>query len=1010
MSLRLKISLVLILASILPLAFGAAFFADITRRALIQEAAHGLEGLAAAKEHALQEMIEFQKERVRLVSSRTQLRNRLEEWSQTQNPEALQKMQEILLDAKQAGHGFREILIADASGNVLVSSEGTPSETSVADEDGFITGNTRFSVAANFGPAGSSVHLYGPLEKEGRLLGVLRIETSGELFRRIAQNYDGMGKTGDVLLVKWDHEGHARFITPRRFDGNQIPAERISRQRVELPVIQSLLKTESVYSDIEDYRGKKVFAATRYLEPTGWGVVVKKDREEIFSTITASLRFQLLIFVLIALMAVVVAIRLAGRITRPVSLLHAGIRQMSGGNLDHRIGIEGRDELGQLAAAINQMAQRVKRSMEDIRQSEDRFRMVARATNDVVWDWNLETNEIWRSDGISTLYAFDPRQVEPDPTWWREKIHPEDRNRVWASLQKAIREGAGRWGEEYRFQRGDGEYAWIYDRGTVIYDENHNPVRMIGAMLDLTASKQAEAKMRASEMQMRSLLESAIDGIIVINAAGRITEFNPGAEKMFGYQRDEVMGQLLSDKIIPQPLAKRHQEGLERYLKTGEGPILGRRIEMPARRRDGKEFPVELTVVRIRDSHPPLFTGFIRDISERRKMEEALRQMNDTLENQVRERTQLAEQRAVRLQELTSALAQAEQRERQRLAQMLHDHLQQILIAVKMNLSRFLRGGSQPDMDAVQQAEELVEEAIDASRNFTMELSPPVLKDAGFFPALEWLSRWMKEKNGLAVEIHCDEALPPIPEELRIFLFQAVRELLLNVVKHAETDHAVVRVEKTDESILIEVCDEGKGFDAARALGGSRDGFGLFNLRERIEMLGGHLEIDSVAGQGTQVSLQAPVTFEDVVRTEALEGPSAAPPKKPEHLRKRSRRTKVLIVDDHKVVREGLINLLKHQETIKVVGEAGDGEEAVTKARELQPDVIIMDISMPRMSGIEATQRIKKENSSVEIIGLSLHDSADMEEIMRRAGASAYFSKSGPMEDLLETLKALRTA
>ena len=136
--------------------------------------------------------------------------------------------------------------------------------------------------------------------------------------------------------------------------------------------------------------------------------------------------------------------------------------------------------------------------------------------------------------------------------------------------------------------------------------------------------KEAEHSLRQSEEGMRAILDSALDCIITMDHHGRVVEFNPAAEKTFGYRREEAIGQLLSELIIPPSLRERHQKGLARYLATGEAPVLGQRLELSAVRRDGSEFPVELAIVRIGTQKPPMFTGFIRDITERKRSEEAL--------------------------------------------------------------------------------------------------------------------------------------------------------------------------------------------------------------------------------------------------------------------------------------------------------------------------------------------------------------------------------------------------
>ncbi|HUW60531.1 MAG TPA: response regulator [Candidatus Bathyarchaeia archaeon] len=251
----------------------------------------------------------------------------------------------------------------------------------------------------------------------------------------------------------------------------------------------------------------------------------------------------------------------------------------------------------------------------------------------------------------------------------------------------------------------------------------------------------------------------------------------------------------------------------------------------------------------------------IRYAIERKRAEEQLRELNETLEQRVAERTAMAEERASQLRALANELTQSEQRQRRRFAQMLHDELQQLLIAAKFRVGALRsRTSGEEQLDAVDQVDELLDESIKASRVLTIELSPPILYDAGLVPALEWLAGWMREKHGLTTAVDANEEAEPDSEDIRILLFEAVRELLFNVVKHAQIDEATVLVQKTpNDEITVTVEDTGAGFDPKSAQdrsGGA--GFGLFSILERFGLVGGHMDIETAPGMGTRVTLRVP--------------------------------------------------------------------------------------------------------------------------------------------------------
>jgi PAS domain S-box-containing protein len=202
--------------------------------------------------------------------------------------------------------------------------------------------------------------------------------------------------------------------------------------------------------------------------------------------------------------------------------------------------------------------------------------------------------------------------------------HPEDLPRVAELFTHSIVSGDP-FEFEVRARRFDGVYRWFQSRGFPLRDTNGQIVRWYNLLIDIDERKRAEQELRRSEARKTAILDSALECIVTIDHEGCITEFNPAAERTFGYRQDEVLGRQLADVIIPPALRARHRQGFARYLATGEARVLGRRIEMTAVRADGSEFPTELAITRIPLDGPPSFTGYMRDITERKRSEEELR-------------------------------------------------------------------------------------------------------------------------------------------------------------------------------------------------------------------------------------------------------------------------------------------------------------------------------------------------------------------------------------------------
>lgn len=234
-----------------------------------------------------------------------------------------------------------------------------------------------------------------------------------------------------------------------------------------------------------------------------------------------------------------------------------------------------------------------------------------------------------------------------------------------------------------------------------------------------------------------------------------------------------------------------------------------------------------------------------------------LRAMNETLEERVRDRT-------LRLRQLSRELTIAEQRERRQIAQLLHDDLQQLLFAVQLGLEglrrRVGRISEEAVADDIQDIGTVIGEALAATRRLTVDLSPPVKAGEQLGEALQWLAAHVQERFGLEVEVQAPEHLCVPADELRLLVFQIIRELLFNVVKHAGATRATVRGFRDDGWLIIEVEDHGRGFDPAviQAEAPAMGGFGLRHARERIELFGGRIEIDSSPEAGTRARVIIP--------------------------------------------------------------------------------------------------------------------------------------------------------
>ncbi len=317
----------------------------------------------------------------------------------------------------------------------------------------------------------------------------------------------------------------------------------------------------------------------------------------------------------------------------------------------------------------------------------------------------------------------------------------------------------------------------------------------------------------------------------------------------------------------------------------------------------------------------------LEEVTSRVLAEKGLRAANEQLSS-----------RAAQLRALAGELTLTEQRERGRLARVLHDHLQQILVAAKFRMSILGRTTDEVVRAGVKEVESLLDESISASRSLTAELSPPILHQGGLPDGLKWLARWMADKHGLFVELSAQKDASPQAEDAKVLLFEAVRELLFNAVKHSGTKSASVSLRRLkDDRVHIVVADEGRGFDpqALKPVGSTGRGFGLFSIGERLSMIGGHFEVDSAPGEGSRFTITAPIGKSAAPAAPPVEPSPATPPTEeaaPAPAPIPGAKIRVMLADDHAVMRQGLALLLSNVPDIDIVGEAADGQDAIEVA------------------------------------------------------------------------------
>jgi PAS domain S-box-containing protein len=335
-----------------------------------------------------------------------------------------------------------------------------------------------------------------------------------------------------------------------------------------------------------------------------------------------------------------------------------------------------------------------------------------------------------------------------------------------------------------------------------------------------------------SDFPYRMMVESMNEGALTLIPDGTIFYCNPRFAEMVHRSAEKLVGIRFQDLILPE-----EQKTFDTLLT--QAGRQGSRGEFSLKTSTGNSIPVQLSIYELEGDATGGISIIATDIRERVRAEEKIRS-------------------------LASQLAMAEQEERQRISQILHDDLQQRLFAIKTQLAFLINNEDQnkisPDAkQEIHQVQRWLSDAIGITRSLSIDLSPVILEGEGLAESILWLSSQMKERYGLQVQIDAKDSLSGLDGHMRMLMFQTIRELFFNTVKHAGTSQVTVILEQNDQRARITVSDTGKGFDVGAVMNDARTAHGLLVIQDRLSLMGCSMEIISEPDKGTQIVIDAPI-------------------------------------------------------------------------------------------------------------------------------------------------------
>ena len=666
------------------------------------------------------------------------------------------------------------------------------------------------------------------------------------------------------------------------------------------------------------------------------------------------------------------------------------------------------DEIGDLIASFNRLLEVLRQREEALREQEGLYRAVADNGQVLIWMAGLDKgchyfNQPW--------LVFTGRTLEQESgNGWAEGVHPDDLQRC-LDFHVAAFDKREAFRMTYRLRRHDGAYRWLLDDGAPRYDSSGLFVGYVGHCLDVTEHKQAEDALRESEALFRAVSESAHDAIVTADSSGKIIKWNPSAGHTFGYSQSEAIGQSLTF-LMPGRFRDQHVAGMNRVSAGGEPHVMGSPVELVGLRKDGSEFPLDLSLAQwdIREGH--FFTAVIRDVTERKKVELELDHQKEHLEELVQTRT-------IELTQALEAAKVADQTKDAFLANMSHE-LRTPLSAV-IGIANLAQGiSTEPRLrdylDKIVKSgkhlSRIINELLDLSKIAAgrMELEAISFSLRTVIAHVESVMSHRAAERGLAIVVVIDDAVPDVLLGDPTRLAQIFLNLIGNALKFTQAGVIKVRVglhrcEDSRVCLDIEFEDTGIGMrpedlkqlfkpfsqaDAtvSRKFGGT--GLGLAISRHLAEMMDGDISVASIEGSGTTFKVRIWLGLGDAADLPATDTATA------EALPQRYQDARILVADDQPLNREIVEALLAVAGITPRL--AKNGQEVLDILIESGPDafdLVLMDIQMPVMDGLTATRALRGRAGfeKLPIIAMTAHTMAHEQVLNAAAGMNDHIGK-----------------
>ncbi|MEO5564638.1 MAG: PAS domain S-box protein [Chitinophagaceae bacterium] len=465
------------------------------------------------------------------------------------------------------------------------------------------------------------------------------------------------------------------------------------------------------------------------------------------------------------------------------------------------------------------------------------YRFVTEVTNDCLWEWDIVGEDIfWIDGGHKRLFGYDIVNALIPQSFWKNCIHPDDRERILEGIKKIIAEGSNVWEDEYRFKKSDGGYAHVHDRGHIIYDDQNRVSRMIGATQDITRRKLTELHLLESEKKLSLIARQTVNALIITDAEGKISWVNNAFTHITEYEPDEVMGKkpgsfLQGEETDPLTVD---------YLRKQVKDKLPFRCDIINYTKSGRKYWMHV-------QGQPLF-------NEKGNCEQYFAIETDITEKIIQEK-KITQERFSRQSEITDAVLTALENERSHIGKEMHDNLGQILALAKLYIQMAKKYDNKREL-YLDKSCDFIMEVIEEIRKIAKTLVTPGTHGIGLFDHISNVLQDILLVHPIKIEFNEENIREEdLNEKLQITIFRIIQEQLNNVLKHSKATKAVIDLGRVEDRIILTISDNGQGSDPAN----NKNGVGIINIKSRAELYGGIATIISNPGEGFQLKVELPL-------------------------------------------------------------------------------------------------------------------------------------------------------